>query len=75
MRNEQGESLGKIDEVLTGSTGRTEILVKVNNRRIAVGWSRLVFDTGSSRNGTVVIPGETRDALERQPPFKEAGNG
>jgi hypothetical protein len=73
-----GEQFGAVREVLMNGASEPQVIVDAGGRLIEVPWSKLAFDLpGQELHGGVVLPGETRHALDELPEFnpEAASNG
>ncbi len=73
--NEHDQKLGSIDDVLMGTTGQPDVVMKVNGNLIEVPWSKLQFGN-AQQNGDnkVIMQGATKDALNSQQHFHYRAN-
>lgn len=68
-----GETLGTVREIMLNGAGEPEVIVDSSGRLVEVPWSKFVFDAaGKDTHGKLVLPGETRHALDELPEFDPA---
>ncbi|HET8997760.1 MAG TPA: PRC-barrel domain-containing protein [Acetobacteraceae bacterium] len=72
--NDQDKKLGSIDDVLVDKHGQPTVLVRVNSKLHEVPWSKLRFgDAEKSDHNKVLMPDESKDALNATPQFQDKG--
>jgi hypothetical protein len=68
-----GEPLGAVRDVLMNGASEPQVIVDAGGRLVEVPWSKLAFNVpGRELHGSVVLPGETRHALDELPEFNPA---
>ncbi len=69
--NEQGAALGTVADVLVTRSGSAQVIVSVDDHLVPVPWSKLQFNVaGRELQHKVVLPGETRHALDQLPEIR-----
>ena len=73
--NTQDQKLGSVDDVLMGSTGQPDVILKVNGNLYQVPWSKLQFGN-ANKNGDnkVIMPNITQNAFANQPQYHYHAN-
>lgn len=68
-----GETLGTVRDVMLHGSGQPQVILESSGRLIEVPWSKFAFDVpGKDLHGKLVLPGETRHALDELPEFEPA---
>jgi len=74
--NDQDKKLGSVADVIMGRTGEPSVIVKADGKLHQVQWSKLRFgDAQKSADNKVLMPGETKSALNGTPEFHYKGSG
>ena len=68
--NQQDKKIGSVDDVLAGTNGRPDVILKVNGKLVQVPWDKLQFGNAQQNSDNkVIMSGETQSALAGQPTF------
>jgi len=74
--NEAGDTVGKVDDVIIGESGKAPFVVLAVGGFLGIGDKLVVlpYEQLKTMDHKIVLPGATKDALKDLPTFKYASN-